>query len=556
MRFARRLGATVLLSVAAFGTLALVAAPAALAHPLGNFTINHYAGLALTPGHVRVTYALDMAEIPTFQQKSAIDANGDGVISDAERAAWARAETPTIAPHLVLSVDGRRVTLTSDCPSSMVFRPGQGGLPILRMVSVFDAGVPASGAIAFRDTSFADRIGWKEITAAGTSGVSMKSSSVPATSISNELLRYPTNLLQSPLSVTRASLTYSASGPAPEPACPGVATATPKAAGSSFAALITWKLTPLILVGSLLLAFGFGVVHAIGPGHGKTITAAYLVGSGAKARQAIGVGVAVASMHTLSVLGLGVLAVVLSASFPAERIYPWLTVVTGAVALVLGAALLMLRVRALRRGADRHGHTHPWDETGDHGHADHEHADHEHADHEHAHDGGHHHDHGRELALVGAPGASSLSAARAAVLPASAYPGVDDGVERYHPVPDHVHTDASGHRANAARGSVSRPKLAALAVSGGLLPSPTALVVLLAAISAHRVAYGLSLIVAFSAGLASALIAIAMLALRARGLVDRKLGTRAARVLPILSALVIVGFGVFFLTKGVLQVGV
>jgi ABC-type nickel/cobalt efflux system permease component RcnA len=78
---------------------------------------------------------------------------------------------------------------------------------------------------------------------------------------------------------------------------------------------------------------------------------------------------------------------------------------------------------------------------------------------------------------------------------------------------------------------------------------------MLAAIGAHRVVYGLSLIVAFSVGLASALIAIALLALRARGMVDRRLGTSAARVLPVLSALVIVGFGLFFLTKGVLQVG-
>ena len=106
-----------------------------------------------------------------------------------------------------------------------------------------------------------------------------------------------------------------------------------------------------------------------------------------------------------------------------------------------------------------------------------------------------------------------------------------------------------------AAGPVSRPRLAALAVSGGVLPSPTALVVLLAAIGTHRVTYGLGLIVAFSAGLASALIAIAVLALGARGIVDRRLGSSAARILPVVSAAVIVAFGLFFATKGFLQVG-
>jgi ABC-type nickel/cobalt efflux system permease component RcnA len=442
------------------------------------------------------------------------------------------------------------------------------------MVSVFDATAPASGILGFRDGTFPDRIGWKEITAAARSGATLSRSSVPAASVSDELLKYPTNLLQSPLSVTHASASFDSSGSAPAPACPGAATGTPKAAGSAFASLITWKLTPALLGASLLLAFAFGVLHALGPGHGKTITAAYLVGSGAKLRQAVGVGVAVASMHTLSVLALGVLAVVLSASFPAERIYPWLTVVTGTIALSLGGALLVMRIRALRRGKDLHGHTHPWDAN-------------EHEDGAPARLGVGIEDRtdSPELALVGASlgsgetwGSSWGGGGR------GAEPG-HDGVHGHDHVGhdhvghghvghghDHHHGGVDGHGmlhgrvegadsgspatgAEARPAPVSRPRLAALAVSGGLLPSPTALVVMLAAIGAHRVVYGLSLIVAFSVGLASALIAIALLALRARGMVDRRLGTSAARVLPVLSALVIVGFGLFFLTKGVLQVG-
>jgi ABC-type nickel/cobalt efflux system permease component RcnA len=263
--------------------------------------------------------------------------------------------------------------------------------------------------------------------------------------------------------------------------------------------LVTKRLTPPVLALSLLLAFAFGVIHALGPGHGKTITAAYLVGAGARIRQAVGVGVAVASMHTLSVLTLGLVAVALSASFPAERIYPWLTFVTGAVALALGGVLLTLRVRALRIGREHHAHAHC-----------------------HPHPHGHAHPQGTTNDHVGHD---------------------EDGHE-------HRHEPTSSPDAG-----VSRPRLLALAVSGGILPSPTALVVLLASIAAHRVAYGLSLIAAFSVGLAAALVGISLVALRARTVVDRRLGMRAAAILPVLSALVIVGFGVFFVARGLVQAG-
>jgi ABC-type nickel/cobalt efflux system permease component RcnA len=495
-RAGRRLAATLALSAAVFGLTALVGAPAALAHPLGNFTVNHASEITISPGYARIVYALDMAEIPTFQERSAIDASHDGSISRAESAAWARAEAGRLGPLLALTASGRTVDLTDRCGATAVLRRGQGGLPVLRMVAVFDAAIPDAGTLRFEDRTFAGRIGWKEVTlsASAGGGVRVSRSDVPSVSPSDHLRRYPANLLQSPLAVTRASADYAEAGPAassggasrPMP-CPGVAAAVPAstASGSAFASLVTRRLTPAVLAVSLLLAFVFGVMHALGPGHGKTVTAAYLVGAGARVRQAVGVGVAVASMHTFSVLALGVIAVALSASFPAERIYPWLTFVTGAVAVVLGSVLLALRIRALRTGHGFHGHRH------DHG------------------DQSLGHDHG-------------------------------DG--------RHVHEDDT-----APAGSVSRPRLMALAVSGGMLPSPTALVVLLASIAAHRVVYGLALIGVFSAGLAAALVAISLVALRARSVVDRRLGVRAAAIVPVVSALVIVGFGLFFVARGLMQ---
>ncbi len=568
-----------------FGAIGLLAAPAAFAHPLGNFTINHASELSLTPGHLRVTYALDMAEIPTFQQHSAIDANGDGAVTPAERAAWAGREARSVLPLLWASVGGSPVSFSDHCGETMVFRPGQGGLSILRMVAVFDASIPSAGRLEFRDLTFGDRIGWKEVTAAGSAGVRIQGSTVPALSPSRELLRYPANLLQSPLAITEAHVMYTSTGGGGGvlPVCPGSASAAPKAAGSAFAALVTWRLTPVILIASLLLAFAFGVLHALGPGHGKTITAAYLVGSGARMRQAVGVGVAVATMHTLSVLTLGLFAVVLSASFPADRIYPWLTVATGAVALGLGGAMLTVRTRALRRGGvGGHGHAHPWDA---HGHA-HPEAHTDTRAHSHHHGQAHQHrpamehddahdlmdDREPERLLVGAAvGAATVAprgpadrAGPAGLRPTPVALHHLGGEARYRDEPDEPGGESApdtrtGSHTNAiaetAVAPVSRPRLMALAVSGGILPSPTALVVLLAAIAAHRVAYGLGLIAAFSAGLAAALVAIAVLALRARAVVGRRLGSGAAAILPVVSAAVIVGFGLFFLVRGVAQVG-
>jgi nickel/cobalt transporter (NicO) family protein len=449
----------------------LMGLPAASAHPLGNFTVNRYSGIVISPGRVEVRYILDMAEIPTFQERTKIDADGDGVEADAERQEYANAEAAGLLRGLSLTADGAVIGLRV-VGASLRYLPGQAGLPTLRLEAGFAADLPASGSVKYRDRNFPGRIGWKEITARSEAGVAVTGSTVPVISVSRELLAYPKDLLSSPLDVTRADLTFGPGQPSnavPAPSRGPAAANVPIASGGAFAALVGWRLTPLLLFASLLLAFLFGAVHALGPGHGKTITAAYLVGSGARVGQAVALGASVALMHTASVLSLGLVLLVLARSFPAEQVYPWLTTVMGLVALGLGAGLFVARLRARREGLD------VW----------------------------HDHDHGR---------------------------GSDD---RDHPHPRHG--------------------FAALAVAGGILPSPTAFVVLAGSISAHRLGYGLVLVGAFSLGLAGALILVGLLALRARALVAGRLNSRLAAAIPLLSAMVIVGFGLFFSARGLAQ---
>jgi ABC-type nickel/cobalt efflux system permease component RcnA len=101
---------------------------------------------------------------------------------------------------------------------------------------------------------------------------------------------------------------------------------------------------------------------------------------------------------------------------------------------------------------------------------------------------------------------------------------------------------------------LSRKGLMALAVAGGILPAPAALLVLLASIQAHRVAFGLALILAFSAGLAAALIVVGTAAYRARERVADHLSSVWGRMIPVLSASAIVGVGLFLAVRGALQV--
>ncbi|MGQ0670804.1 MAG: nickel/cobalt transporter [Actinomycetota bacterium] len=466
--------------------LTLWPAVAAIAHPLGNFTINLYSAIRLTPGQVRIDYVVDMAEVPTFQELPAIDADGDGLPSDAELAAWAERKAPELLDGLSLDAGGDPVEFRV-VSSSAGLRPGQGSLSILRLEATFAGNLSESGSLEFRDDNFPGRLGWREITAVGEDGTALESSSVPARSVSDGLLSYPQDLLSSPLDVRTATIRYAPGVSASiggDPASAEVGSqARPGVTGGAFAGLVsrTGLSLPIVAL-SLLLAVGFGALHAIGPGHGKTLMAAYLVGAGGKLRQAVAVGGAVSIMHTASVLGLGLLVVFAQGLFPPERVYPWLGLLSGVVAIGLGAGLLVVR-----------------------------------------------------LGVWGSQGRSSSHA----------------GVDHADHAGDHGHAHSHQHPDGPV---LSRKGLLALAVAGGILPSPTALVVLLAAIALHRVAFGLALIGAFSVGLAAALVVVGILALRARELVSRKMSSMWGRLVPVLSASAIVVVGLVLTIRGVTQI--
>src|SRR5690349_25158372 len=95
--------------------------PAAVAHPLGNFSVNHLAQVRVSNDRVDVRYILDQAEIPTFQER--------GLSAEAVLARK-RAE---VAKRLSLTVDGRTVALLPAGTPALSHPPGQGGLKTTRV---------------------------------------------------------------------------------------------------------------------------------------------------------------------------------------------------------------------------------------------------------------------------------------------------------------------------------------------------------------------------------------------------------------------------------------
>src|SRR4051794_2556243 len=333
--------------------LAVVLPASVFAHPLGNFTINHYAGIRVEVDRVLLDVVIDQAEIPTFQARFDFDLDGDASLSDEEIDAGRLTACDSLAGSLALSVAGTAVTprLTA---AGLSFPLGVGGLSTMREVCTFEA--PLATAIGqqgieigFVDRSFAERTGWREIVAQG-SGVTLASidGELRPESISGRLTQYPQDLIASPLrdqSLTlRATLGGATLAPleiadatpvaavdpgapspaaspavtgAPSPAPAGSAPAPPAVPGGLAVSDLPdifrqTDLTPIVVLVSLVAAAALGAGHALTPGHGKTLMAAYLVGTRGSARHALGLGAAVSLSHTIGILALA--AVVLAAT--------------------------------------------------------------------------------------------------------------------------------------------------------------------------------------------------------------------------------------------------
>jgi len=470
-----RRGSPVVLAAAIANLALLAGASVALAHPLGNFTVNVYAGLRASTTQVAIDTVVDEAEIPTFQERIDLDTDGDGEVSDAEIDAGRKLGCGLLAPSLKLALGGSVVPLELTA-AGLSFPPGAGGLSTLRLVCEFVAPLPspitASTTMTFTNRAHVDRLGWREITLQGDGTTVDSGGAIPTESVSNRLTSYPAALLTRPFSQNEATFTVSPGGPTLPPlAIPdaqpiaGLSSAGPAApsgapspsplgavpGGVGFDIPLVFRtsdLSPAVVLLALATAVALGAGHALTPGHGKTLMAAYLVGARGTPAHAAGLGLSVTLAHTIGILALAVLVLAAQAALPPDLVVRWLPAIAALTIVGIGAWMIVSEVGRRSRPVADHGHPGPTP-TGVHSH---------------------------------------------------------DGVTHSHLPPG---------------ASITWRSLFALGLAGGIIPSTSALLILLGTIAAGRAAFGVVLVVAFGLGMALVMSGVGLAMIFARGRLDR-----------------------------------
>jgi nickel/cobalt exporter len=503
-------------------TIIFLSATLLIAHPLGNFSANHYMRFEIQPRGIEMRYVMDLAEIPTFEllRDWGLDRNSPQPEMKGKAAAQAR----IWMSNLSIRVDGKAVQPVLE-GADLVIADGAGNLPIIRITAKMRLKETA-GRLEYEDHNYEGRAGWKEIVVAARNA-RLTNSSHSDQDRSSALTAYPPDPMTAPPQDLRAEFQWTPNTPVvaerrtgepwaaqpstpviraiPQPRSqpalpPSAATAKNAPAGAVvrndfLSRTLHREDIPLhIVLAALVVAFGLGAAHALTPGHGKTIVAAYLVGSRGTMKHAAFLGLMVTLTHTISVFALGLATLFLFRFVVPERITEILGVISGLSVAVIGGWMLWKRitVQLNRRLPDHH-----------HDHAHHDHDDnHSHA-HDHVHPHTHHHDH------------------------------------RHHHGPGgHTHVPES---------EITWGSLTTLAVSGGLVPCESALVLLLGAIALGRVGLGLLLLLSFSLGLAGVLMGIGALVLSTKRVLPKRKENGSAvwmRWTPIASAGVVVILGV------------
>jgi ABC-type nickel/cobalt efflux system permease component RcnA len=489
----------------------------AFAHPMGNLSVNHYARLEPGTKGVEVTYVLDLAELPTFELTQtwnvARDAGKDVLEAKAREQAreWVR--------QLSFTEDGKVLTPKIES-TNLAIVDGAGNLPVFRITTKLH--VPAAGGrVEYADRNYATRAGWREVVIKAGDVAEVSRASNSDIDLSDGLTSYPQDPTKAPPQNTTAWLEWkpvagavsqvrkpvvvasapapaAVTAPAPPPAAEPARDVRPPEApamgsvkrNDAISKILRMETISWPLLAALIgLSFWFGALHALEPGHGKTMVAAYLVGAKGTPKHAALLGGMVTFTHTISVFILGLVTMFLSRYIMPDRISKVLGIVSGLSIVWIGAMLLWRRWRKLAHDRAHQAHHHHHGHAHTHSHLTHSHLTHSHLTH--THDDGHTHSH----------------------------------------VPE---------------GDISMGSLMALGASGGLVPCPSALILLLSAISIGRVGLGMVLLLAFSLGLAIVLTVTGMFVLYARNLLPKHKRNDNAffRVMPVVSAAAILLIGV------------
>jgi ABC-type nickel/cobalt efflux system permease component RcnA len=492
-------------ALTAIAILFLIGATPIFAHPLGNTSVNLYERIQVGAQEFRIRFVLDVAEFPALREKDFSDTNDDGDVDENEATAYLNGFWEYLQPRLILTVDDQALPLTR-VSQELTFPEGQGGLQLMRAVYDLSAEQPIQVAggeatAVLTETTFEGVPGWHEIIVQSGTGVSLLSSTVPETDLTNELTNYPAEMLTAPISVREATFTYRVDQPAASapPATPTAESPSPEPGPSNptdgprptdpMVALLGQRLDTFSTIVGLFLAAMLGAIHALTPGHGKTLVAAYLVGSRANVSHGLWLGGTVAVTHTAGIFVLGAATLAFTELVVPEQVVSWLAVATGMLIVGLGM-IFVWRAQQLR------------------------------------------------VAMAPAHGGGGRP-------PRSARGNAKHGHSHGPGQPYHNHD-------HELTPELKRRDVALLGVVGGLVPSGSALILLLSAIALNEVVYGLLLIVAFGLGMAAVLIGIStgIVFLRRSPVMawerwrDPRLRP-VAEWLPTVSGLVVVALGLF-----------
>ncbi|MEW1646005.1 nickel transporter [Streptomyces sp. NPDC091219] len=518
-------------------------ASAAPAHPLGNFTVNYHTGLTLHPDRIDATVVVDRAEISTLQERPLVDTDHDGTVTPDEARAYATIACPALDRQLRATVAGDRVDWRT-VSSGLTYVPGQAGLKTSRLTCTATARVDLThpADVAVRTDYDTRRIGWREMTVRGD-GIRITGTDLPAVSPTDELRHYPRDPAASPLDQHTARL-HSRPGSTASTATdttplPGTNwfTGLLNRTSAVFDSLVgARQLTLPIGMLALLLALVLGASHAMLPGHGKTIMASYLAGRRGTRRDAITVGTTVTLTHTAGVLLLG-LALPAATQLAGETVLSWLGAASGVIVSGIGLWLLSTALRRKPRHGHHHGH--------DHHHHGHDHHHHDHGDHSH-----HGHRHG-----------PLLPRRRTPQTPQTPKPSEHTTVATLTAPPDTDTVTPAHHHHHTAPSPTGRAGLIGMGIAGGLVPSPSALVVLLGAVALGRTAFGVLLVFAYGLGMAGTLTLVGLILVRLRGHLEER-ATRSSprrhqgvrllsRVGPTATALLVIAVGLGLTVRAV-----
>ena len=488
-RLSRLLGLIALL-------LTVLAPPAAaLAHPLDVYLQATY--ITVAPTQIVVELDLSPGVLVAPQVLPQLDPNGDQQISDAEGQVYVAA----MLRQVVLQVDGKPLALAVtkiDMPPYLTIQAGYGTIRIFTLARLADA-MTGTHRIYYKN-NYAPTGSAYQVNAFVDKGVAITLGKQNRDSIQQSMtMDYAIGSAAPAAAVPTATAATGTTAAATGAASLNTPIGTAAGASGNVRQLLGYlqapALSPWVLLLALALAALLGGLHALTPGHGKTLVAAYLVGTRGTVRHAVALGAIVTFTHTASVIVIGLLALFASRFVVPNVLAPILGILSGMLVVSMGARLVWQRWTTFRR---------------------------RNPDHEHSHDQGHTHDHSHDHD--------------------------DDHTHAY----THDHGDGQTHTHLPPAEGITLGSLVAMGVSGGLVPCPEALGIMVIAIGLSRILLGLGLIVAFSFGLAAVLIGIGILLVRSRPLVERfgGIGSRWSSALPLASAVLVTVLGVGITLSG------